>query len=202
MPSTSEFYNDPNWQGSSGPIIPWTFDASEDLWPHGLGAEILGGHKDVLEDGLHPVLAIGPRANRPRNLTGVVITYQAANDRAVMNMADKVVVRQYVANVLTYSGTAAFTFDASLDVGDPVYVDDSDPLAAGVTLSQSRLNVAGDPNPLAGYIVRCQDQYDDSGVGGVDGDIFPIAVAEELTYTLVCVMLVNDFGIGNANPKP
>ena len=201
MATASEFYNDPDWEGSSGPIIPRTVDTSEDLWPNGTGSmgEIDGGDKDVLADGLHPVLAIGPKANRPRNLTGVVITYQSNNDRAVMNLADKVIVRQFVSNILTYSGGAGNTFDQSLAVGEPVYVDDSGPLSAGVTLSRSPLNESGSANPMAGYLWRCQDQYDDSGVGGADGDVFPMTLANTAVETELCVMLVNDFGTGNAS---
>jgi len=201
MATVDEFYNDPDWEGSSGPIIPRTADASEDLWPNGTGAmgEIDGGDKDVLADGLHPVLAIGPKAQRPRNLTGVVITYQSNNDRAVMNLADKVIVRQFISNILTYSGGAGNTFDQSLAVGEPVYVDDSGPLSAGVTLSRSPLNESGSANPMAGYVWRCQDQYDDSGVSGVDGDVFPMTLANTAVETELCVMLVNDFGTGNAS---
>jgi hypothetical protein len=194
MASAAEFYNDTDWQGSSGPYVMRTFDASEDLWPHGAGSEIDGGDKDVLADGLHPVLAIGAKGNRPRNLTGVVVTYQSNNDRAVLNLAEKVVVRAYVSNILTYSGGSGNTFDTSLAVGDPVYVDDSGPLSAGVTLSESPLNESGSANPLAGYVTRCQDQFDDSGVGGEDGDVFPMTLDNSAVETLVCVMLVNDHG--------
>ena len=196
MPSAAEYYDGPAWQGSSGPYVMRTVDVSEDVWPQGTGAmgEIDGGDKDVLADGLHPVLAIGPKANRPRNLTGVVVSYQSNNDRAVMNLADKVIVRQYVSNILTYSGGAGNTFDTSLAVGDPVYVDDSGPLSAGVTLSRSPLNESGSGNPLAGYVWRCQDQYDDSGIGGVDGDVFPMTLANTAVETEVCVILVNDYG--------
>jgi hypothetical protein len=54
---------------------------------------------------------------------------------------------------------------------------------------------------MAGYIWRCQDQFDDSGVGGVDGDVFPITITNttSATETLLCVMLVNDFGTGAAS---
>ena len=200
MATADEFYNDPDWEGSSGPIIPRTVDASEDLWPVGTGAmgEIDGGDKDVLADGLHPVLAIGPKAQRPRNLTGVVITYRSDNDRAVMNLADKVIVRAFVSNILTYSAGAGATFDQSLAVGEPVFVDDSGPLSEGVTLSRSPLNESTTANPMAGYIWRCQDQYDDSYVGGIDGDVFPMTIANTAVETELCVMLVNDFGVGNA----
>ena len=198
-----EFYGETDWEGSSGPIIPRTVDVSEDLWPNGTGAmgEIDNGDKDVLADGLHPVLAIGPKAQRPRNLTGVVMTYNSANDRAVMNLADKVIVKAYVSNITSYSAGASAGYDQSLAMGEPVYVDDSGPLSSGVTLSRSPLNESTTANPLAGYIWRCQDEYDDSGVGGVDGDVFPITITNTTsgTETLLCVMLVNDFGVGNAS---
>ena len=201
MATAAEFYDDPDWEGSSGPIIPRTVDVSEDLWPNGTGSmgEIDGGDKDVLAAGLHPVLAIGPKAGRPVNLTGVVISYNSANDRAVMNMADKVIVRQFVSNILTYSGGSGATFDQSLAVGEPVFVDDSGPLSAGVTLSRSPLNESTTANPMAGYIWRCQDEYDDSGVGGADGDVYPMTLANTAVETEVCVMLVNDFGVGAAS---
>ena len=193
-----EFYNDSNWEGSSGPVIPRTVDASEDLWPNGTGTmgEIDNGDKDVLADGLHPVLAIGPKAQRPRNLTGVVMTYNSANDRAIMNLADKVIVRNYVSNILTYDQGAGNTFDQSLAFGEEVFVDDSGPLSSGVTLSRSPLNESGSANPLAGFVWRCQDEYDDSGVSGADGDVFPMTLANTAVETQICVMLVNDFGIG------
>ena len=194
-----EFYNDSNWEGSSGPVIPRTVDASEDLWPNGTGTmgEIDNGDKDVLADGLHPVLAIGPKAQRPRNLTGVVMTYNSANDRAIMNLADKVIVRNYVSNILTYDQGAGNTFDQSLAFGEEVFVDDSGPLSSGVTLSRSPLNESGSANPLAGFVWRCQDEYDDSGASGADGDVFPMTLANTAVETEICVMLVNDFGIGN-----
>ena len=190
-----EFISGPDWQCTSGPHLPRAYDASVDLWPHGAGSEAGGGDKDVLADGLHPVLAIGLKANRPNNLTGVVVSYNSNNDRAIMNLAEKVVVRQYVANVLTYDQGDPDTFDQSLSIGDPVYVDDSDGLAAGVTLSRSPLNSAGNANPLAGYLHYDQDEYDDSGVGGAGAAItWPQVLANELVENEYCVMLVNDAG--------
>lgn len=201
MATAAAFYDDPDWECSSGPMVTRTFDASEDLWPHGTGAqgEIDGGDKDILADGLHPVLAIGPKANRAVNLTGVVVSYTSENDRAILNMADKFCVRQFVSNILTYSGGGGATFDTSLAVGDPVFVDDSGPLSAGVTLSRSPLNESTTANPLAGYVHRCQDQFDDSGVGGDDGDVFPMTLANTAVETEVCILLVNDHGTAAAS---
>jgi hypothetical protein len=200
---STTFVSGTNWQCTSGPITPRAFDASADLWPHGLTGKVGGGACDVLADGLHPVLAVGPRASRPRNLTGVVITYNANNDRAVINLAEKYGVQQYVANVLTYDQGAEATWDTSLAIGEPVYVDDSDSLAAGVTLSRSPLNDDGDANPLAGYLHYNQDDYDDTGVGGASASTsWPITVAGSTVYTLLCVLVVNDFGIGALDPTP
>jgi hypothetical protein len=190
-----DFYSGTNWEQSSGPILPRAFDASDDLWPHGLASEIGGGAKDVLADGLHPVLAIGPKASRPKNLTGVVLTYNSATDRAIINLADKVIVRNYVANVLTYSGGNPATYQTSMAIGAPVYVDDSDGLASGVTLSLSPLNSSDQANPLAGYLMYCQTEYDDSGIGGAGASAsWPKTVANSLVQAEYCIMLVNDYG--------
>jgi len=190
------FFTGTDWEQSSGPIVSRALDVSADLWPEGLASERGGGNKDVLEDGMHPVFAIGPKALRSINLTGVVISYLADNDRAILNVADGVVVRNYVANVLTYDQDhLAATFDTSLAIGEPVYVDDSDPLPAGVTLSRSPLNNYGEANPLAGYLHYIQTEYDDSGIGGADAyRDWPITVANSLVISEVAVLLVNDFG--------
>ena len=66
----------------------------------------------------------------------------------------------------------------------------------------SRCFGCGSSNPMAGYVFRCQDQYDDSGVGGVDGDVFPMTLSNTAVETAVCVILVNDFGVGNATTEP
>lgn len=192
---STEFYGGTDWEQTSGPIIPRQF-ALGDLWPVGLGAEIGGGNKDVLEDGLHPAVAIGAKAFRPKNLTGTVISYDAAAALVVVNLADKFVSRQYVANVLTYDGGNPATFAASFALGAPVYVDDSDGLSAGVTLSLSPLNSAGSANPLFGYVFYCQDDYLDIGVGGPNAAAgLPVAANNAaLVESLLCVMQVNDFG--------
>ncbi len=191
-----DFTHGTNWEQSSGPVLPRAFDASADLWPHGAGSETGGGNKDVLADGLHPVLAIGTTATRPKNLTGVVITYNSANDRAIVNLGEKVIVRQYVANILTYDAQGdPATFDTSMAIGEPVYVDDSDDLSAGCTLSRSPLNDAGSANPLAGYLMYCQTEYDDSEIGGAAASAsWPKTVANSLVEAEYCVMLTNDYG--------
>jgi hypothetical protein len=193
---SATFKSGPDWECSSGPIVTRDFDASADLWPIGAGSELPSGDKDELEDGLHPVVAIGLKAQRPINLTGVVISYNSANDRAQVNLGEKVCVKNYVSNVTSWTGTVPASYDTTVDIGRPVYVDDSNHLPAGVTLSMSPTNYNGDGNPLAGYIFYCQDDYDDSGVGGAGANVtYPRTQANDTTSEY-CILLTNEFGVG------
>jgi len=196
----TEFLSGSDWQQSSGPILTRKFHLT-DLWPVGAGSEVGGGDKDELADGLHPVVAIGSSGGKwdiscRHNLTGVVASYNPATTIAELNMADKAIVRAYVANVLTYDLFGAPTYSVTWTIGDAVYVDDSSGLSAGVTLSLSGYNEAGSANPLAGYLMYCQDEYMDDGVGGPNAAmIWPkTASDEELVEAELCVMLVNDSG--------
>ena len=191
------FYSAPDWECSSGPIVARQFQLV-DVWPEGNNDAVGGAgttDKDTLEDGLHPVLAIGAKAGRNRNLTGVVISYNANANLVTMNLADKFCVRNYVANILTYSESNPATFDQSMAIGEPVFVDDSDDLTPGVTLSRSPLNNAGSQNPLAGYLFYCQDEYQDYGVGGPNqATVWPKTVPNSLDESAYCILLVNDYG--------
>ena len=192
------FFSGTDWEQSSGPYLNRDWELA-DLWPQGLGGEIDGGNKDVLADGLHPVLAVGPRSERADALTGVVVTYDGAT-RVRLNHAEGFIVRQYVANITGYNETtgAADAWATNADAGTVVYVDDSGPLSAGVTLSLSKTNESGSANPKAGYIMYCQDDYDDSAFGGRDqhGGGLPIdGLSETGTEAfLACVYLTPDSG--------
>lgn len=188
-----EFYRGSDWEETSGPYNNLMY-ADDDLWPEGLNSESDGaGDKDILSDGDHQCFAIGAKANRPHNAVGVTISYNAAASLAVMNCAMNFMFKAYVANVLTYDGGNPATFDTSLAVGDPVYVDDSPALSAGCTLSRSPLNAAGNGNPMAGFIDYPQDAYADFGVGGPNETAdMPIAVANSFVETLVTVKLHPD----------
>ncbi|MCJ7831508.1 MAG: hypothetical protein MUP86_03195 [Dehalococcoidia bacterium] len=190
------FITGTDWEQSSGPIISRMVHLV-DVWPQGTGVmgEIGGGDKDVLANGDHPAFAVGAKANRPNNLVGVVMTYEDDATLVVLNMADKFISRQWVANVVRWDGSSPDLLDASLALGEPVYVDDSDLLSPGCTLSRSPLNQAGSPNPLFGYIWYCQDEYADEGVGGPNHEAgLPLEVLATFVETLVCVMQVNDSG--------
>ena len=187
------FYTGSDWQETSGPYENFMY-ALDDIWPEGENSESDGaGDKDDLVDGMHQCFAIGAKANRPHNAVGVTVSYNANVGLAILNCAMNFMFKAYVANVLTYGGGAPATFDTSLAVGDPVYVDDSDSLASGITLSRSPLNDDGNGNPMAGFIDYPQDAYADFGVGGpnVTSDM-PITVANSLVYTFVTVKMHPD----------
>jgi hypothetical protein len=194
MPDT--FYAGTNWQQSSEPHTIIQVQES-DCWP--VDDRSGTGTKDQLADGLHPVIAIGGRTaadGRPLNVTGVVVSYTgagagAATDLVRVNIADGTIVRQYVANVLTYSGTPA-TFETTPVPGQPVYVDDSDDLSEGVTLSMSPLSDAGLRNPQAGVLFYCQDEYANAQVGGANATTtFDVVLANSLVEQEYCVLLLN-----------
>lgn len=169
MPNT--FQDGTDWQVSSGPYV--TVNAHEaNIWP--IDDNSISGTKDAIGTGLHPVVAIGDRAiataERANQPTGVVVSYTAGLTTATglvrVNVARGMIIKQWVSNVLTYNGGAPATFVTAPVPGTPVYVDDSDDLSAGVTLSMSPLSTAGTYNPLAGWLWYDQDEYADAGVGG------------------------------------
>lgn len=194
---TAEFWSGTNWEQASEPQT--NIDAQEsDCWP--VDDRSGSGTKDQLAPGLHPVIALGGRTaanGRPLNMTGVVVSYYGAGggvatDRVVVNIADGYVVRNYVANVLTYADSAPATFETTPIQFQPVYVDDSDDLAEGVTLSMSPLNEDDLKNPLAGYLYYCQDEIADGfAAGSRTASTFDVVLADELVQQTYCVMLVN-----------
>ena len=190
-----EFYNGTDWQQSSEPTLPFKVhkiapdDTTYLIWP-------VDAPKDVLADGLHPVVALGDDTNRPKNLTGVVVTYDSACDIAVVDLAEKKIVRNYVTNILSYDGQGAPVMKNTILGLDPVYIDDSTDLPAGSTLSFSPMNENAAANPLAGYVFWCQDEYADFCVGGPNStqSIPQPAAVDTLETLTLCVMLTNDYG--------
>ena len=191
MPAT--FYAGTNWQQSSEPLtIVQVHEA--DIWPVDDNAI---GAKDEIEDGLHPVVAIGGITaddGRPLNLTGVVVSCleglaDEEEDLIQVNIADGAIVRQYVSNIYTHPST----YEQTPVLGQPVFVDDSAALGAGVTLSMSQFNSTGTlRNPLAGYLWYCQDEYADNTVGGPNAHpTFDVSLANEHVEQEYCVLLIN-----------
>lgn len=184
------FKSGTNWQGSSGPMLSRNVQG-DDLYPHlGQGPAL----KDALADGLHPILAIGNDAvAEGRNidqLTGIMVSYNSDIDRAVMNIAKGFIAHdQNVTNILTYSGSVPNTFETSLQIGMRVFVDDSNDLALGDTLSLSPLNDAGVVNPLCGFLWYAQDEDEDVGIGGGNADAWPKTAADEQAIVVCDILL-------------
>lgn len=197
MPDT--FQEGANWQQSSEPHC--IIDVMEtDCWP--VDDRSGSGTKDRLTGGLHPVIAIGGRTaalGRPLNMTGVVVSYTGAGtatDRVEVNVHRGAIVRQYVSNILTYSQGTPATFETAPIVGYPVYVDDSNDLSEGVTLSMSPLNDAGLENPLAGWLWYCQDEIADGVAGGGrTSETFDNTLPNSETEQEFCVMLSGGGGL-------
>jgi len=193
MATYANFNSGPAIQDSSGPMCNRKFE-SDVLWP--IGTNVTDGQtKDTLADGDHPVVAIGGLTTadgRPNNITGIVVSYNATSDIAVVNIAACQIVRAYVSNISLYGGEAPTAWKSAPIIGQPVYVDDSADLGAGCTLSMSAVNHAGIANPLAGHLMYCQDEYVDFPIGGANstewGPEWSDSVSEE---HLMCVMLTN-----------
>lgn len=81
---------------------------------------------------------------------GVVLAIDAARSRAVLDVTPAKLWFLPVRNVLTYNGGAENTFGA-INIGDPIYYDESATMPAGVELSTSPLDSAGNANALFGY---------------------------------------------------
>ncbi|NIQ90183.1 MAG: hypothetical protein GWN93_14590 [Deltaproteobacteria bacterium] len=120
------------------------------------------------------------------------MSYDADAEQAVVDVCPSRIVREYVSNISGYDGNGTSNaWEAAPALGQPVYVDDSDDLGEGCTLSMSDQNEDDVYNPLAGWLFYCQDEYADSGVGGPNSsDSYPRSWDddEDAEY-LVCVLL-------------
>ena len=85
------------------------------------------------------------------HICGTVLSTDADDSIAIVNVAPCFIGNWQVRNVLTYAQGAEATFTA-INVGDPVYYDSSSTMPAGVYLSMSPLDEDGDPNPRFGHI--------------------------------------------------
>jgi hypothetical protein len=196
MTTYATFYSGACYETTSEPqTVVQVHEA--DVWP--VDDNSISGAKDEVEDGLHPVVAVGGRTaadGRPLNVTGVVVTVLEGLTEPVdliqLDMADGKIVVNYVSNILTYSEGSADTFESAPVIGQPVYVDDSAALGAGCTLSLSPLNSADIKNPQAGVLWYCQDEYADASVGGPNtSSDWPQSWAETVYEYAVCVLLIN-----------
>ena len=197
MTTQATFYSGASYETSSEPHTPVVVHES-DCWP--VYDNSISGTKDQLDNGLHPVIAIGGRTaadGRPLNITGVVLTVKEGLtepfDFVVVDIADGQIVRNYVSNITGYADGAASTFEQAPVIGQPVYVDDSAALGAGCTLSLSQFNSTGTlKNPMAGVLWYDQDEYVDVSVGGANtAQAWPPTWAATVYEYAVCILLIN-----------
>ena len=194
MTTQATFYSGAGYETTSEPhTVVQVHEA--DCWP--VDDNSISGTKDELENGLHPVVAVGGRTvadGRPLNQVGVVITVVEGLTEPVdlvqLDIAYGQIVNNYVSNILTYAEGVAATFESAPALGQPVYVDDSAALGAGCTLSLSPLNSAGLANPQAGVLWYDQDEYADASVGGPNTtSSWPKTWAETVYEYETCVLL-------------
>ena len=197
MPTYATFYAGATYETSSEPqTVVQVHEA--DCWP--VHDNSVSGAKDELEDGLHPVIAVGGRTavdGRPMNVTGVVVTVLEGLTEPVdlvqIDIADGKIVKNYVSNIYTYNGTNPSAWEQAPVIGQPVYVDDSAALGEGCTLSMSQFNVTGTlRTPMAGVLWYDQDEYADASVGGPNtSSDWPLSWASSTYEYVVCILLIN-----------
>lgn len=98
----------------------------------------------------------GRRYANGEALTGVVIslaTSDAGTAYAELDVMPGNVYYLQVRNVLTYAGAEASW--GAINIGDPVYYDDTAGMPAGVHLSTSPLDTGGNTNVKFGHVVGC-----------------------------------------------
>lgn len=89
-------------------------------------------------------------------LTGTILSVDAADSMAVIDFTHSMVYEHDVRNVLTYSQGSEATW-GSIAIGDPIFYDRSATMPAGVFLSTSPLDSTGAANPLFGFRVPAND---------------------------------------------
>jgi len=84
-------------------------------------------------------------------LCGTILTIDAGDSIAIVNVAPGFIGNWEVRNVLTYAQAAESTFGA-INYGDPIYYDHSATMPAGVYLSTAPAAADAAANTLFGYV--------------------------------------------------
>lgn len=111
-------------------------------------------------------------------LTGTILAIDATNSVAVIDFTPSMVYRFTVRNVLTYGAGPAEATWGPINIGDPIYYDDTATMPVGTYLSTSPLDGGGNANPIFGFAVP----------GDVATDTFPKGAALVGSTQTVCVM--------------
>lgn len=89
-------------------------------------------------------------------LTGMLLSLDATDSIAVLDVTPGMVYKCQVRNVLTYAAAVEATW-GPINVGDPIFYDRSPTMPAGVYLSTSPLDNVGAANPVWGHVVGWSD---------------------------------------------
>lgn len=111
---------------------------------------------DVTPTASNPAAVNGLLYGTGTALTGVIISVDATDSVATLDIQPGNKYYFEVRNVLTYAAAVEATWGA-INIGDPVYYDDSGTMPAGVYLSTSPLDNAGNANVMFGFVVPCSD---------------------------------------------
>lgn len=110
-------------------------------------------------------------------LTGTILTVDAGSSVAVIDFTAGMVYFHYIRNVRTYSASVEATWGA-INIGDPVYYDNSATMPAGVYLSTSPLDNLGAANTLFGFVVPKDVDTDTFPKGGASASTERAAVMQ------------------------
>src|SRR5512146_2168553 len=121
-----------DYEVSSGPMLTWEVPCAR--------------LTDATPTPSNPAQVTGLLAGA--ELTGTIISVDAGTSVAVINFAPGFVLRTTVRNVLTYGAGPAEATWGPINIGDPVYYDDTATMPVGTYLSTSPLNGVGAANPL------------------------------------------------------
>ena len=91
-------------------------------------------------------------------LTGTVVTINATDSEAIINVADGAAYLHNVRNVLTYAGGPAEATWGPINIGDPVFYDAEQDTLNGIKLSTSPLTSTAAANTLFGHVTMLQDE--------------------------------------------
>lgn len=111
-------------------------------------------------------------------LTGTILVVDAVLSVATIDFTSSMVYHQPVRTATTYAQAVESAW-ATLDVGDPVYYDNSATMPVGVYLSLAAANNLGQANSLFGWIVPHSD---------ADAALFPLAAGNAGNTWDVAVM--------------
>lgn len=92
-----------------------------------------------------------------QELTGTILSVDAGDSVAVIDFTASMVYQFTVRNVLTYGAGPAEATWGPINIGDPVYYDDTATMPAGTYLSTSPLQGDGSANALFGRVVPANE---------------------------------------------